>query len=239
MVALTGLLMTVGILLVALAAAFSIGLLFDAWAQVEQPRAFYAGELEALTTARLASFLVIFQVCTTVLSIASVTIVGPMREPLIAYAWPIGGFRTVAYAFGVLLLLAASYAAIIYNFDRPAFVHDLGPFAQLMQARTWWLLLIAAGIGAPIAEETLFRGFLYGMLKGTAAGRPVAALVTSGMWASLHANYSGYGLLAITLIGLYLTYLREKTRSLATPILCHAAYNATIILSLAYLTRAT
>ena len=62
-----------------------------------------------------------------------------------------------------------------------------------------------------------------------------AALVTAVMWALLHANYSVYGLVAITLIGLYLAWLRERTGTLLTPIVCHGAYNSLIVLALASL----
>ena len=54
------------------------------------------------------------------------------------------------------------------------------------------------------------------------------------MWASVHSNYSVYGLTAIFLIGLYLAYLREKTGSLIAPIVCHGYYNASIVMVLAF-----
>ena len=234
-VAVIGLTVSALILLLAFAAAYGAGTLFDASVDLSRPRSYRAGELEDLTTIRLAAFLGVFQIATTLLTIGAAALLYRRAGPLVRYGWPVGGARTIAAAFGCLLLIAAAYAIVIYNVDRQAFLHDIGPFAQLMQTHSWWLLLIAAGVGAPIAEETLFRGFLYGTLKGTAAGRPAAALATSAMWASLHANYSGYGLAAITLIGLYLAYLRDRTQSLAAPILCHAAYNSAIVLALAFM----
>jgi membrane protease YdiL (CAAX protease family) len=54
------------------------------------------------------------------------------------------------------------------------------------------------------------------------------------MWALLHANYSIYGLAAITLIGIYLALIRERTKTLLTPIVCHGAYNSLIVLVLAF-----
>jgi membrane protease YdiL (CAAX protease family) len=54
------------------------------------------------------------------------------------------------------------------------------------------------------------------------------------MWALLHANYSIYGLTAITLIGIYLALIRERTGTLLTPIVCHGAYNSLIVLILAF-----
>ena len=53
------------------------------------------------------------------------------------------------------------------------------------------------------------------------------------MWASLHVNYSVYGLVAIFLIGLYLARLRHTSGSLIAPIIGHSVYNAMIVLVLA------
>jgi membrane protease YdiL (CAAX protease family) len=53
------------------------------------------------------------------------------------------------------------------------------------------------------------------------------------MWAMLHTSYSVYGIIAIMLIGLYLAYVRERTGSLLTPMICHGAYNSAIALTLA------
>jgi membrane protease YdiL (CAAX protease family) len=103
-----------------------------------------------------------------------------------------------------------------------------------MKARTWWLVLIAAGIGAPIAEECLFRGLMFGTLRRTSLGIGGAAAVSAILWALLHANYSIYGVTAITLIGIYLALVRERTGSLLTPIVCHGAYNSLIVLVLAF-----
>ena len=78
-------------------------------------------------------------------------------------------------------------------------------------------MVLAAGVGAPLAEECLFRGLLYGALRRSPLGAIGAAVVTAVMWALLHTSYSVYGLVAITLIGLYLAYVRERTGTLLTP----------------------
>jgi membrane protease YdiL (CAAX protease family) len=132
------------------------------------------------------------------------------------------------------MVLAFLYGSLIFALDREAFRNDMSPFAELMKARTWWLVLIAAGIGAPIAEECLFRGLLFGTLRRTPLGIGGAAAVSAILWALLHANYSIYGVTAITLIGIYLALVRERTGSLLTPIVCHGAYNSLIVLVLAF-----
>ena len=69
-----------------------------------------------------------------------------------------------------LLALAGIYGGLVYSVDKQAFSHDIEPFAEMMKSQTWWLLLLAAGVGAPLAEECLFRGLLYGALRRTPFG---------------------------------------------------------------------
>ena len=222
------------IVILATAAGFGAAAAFDAWARIDQPRAFAAGEIPALLTARVSFSLVAFQ-CITVLLVFVAN--GRLRLPdtwISRFGMPRGGITSLFIAVLTLLALAGIYGGLIYAFDKEAFGHDIQPFAELMKSRTWWLLLLAAGVGAPLAEECLFRGLLYGALRRTHFGLAGAALVTAVMWALLHANYSVYGLVAITLIGLYLAVLRERTGTLLTPIVCHSAYNSLIVLALAF-----
>ncbi len=129
-----------------------------------------------------------------------------------------------------LISLAVCFASLVFALNPDALRHDLQPFSEMMQSRTWWLIWLAAGVGAPLSEELLFRGLIYGALRRSPLGFIGATLTTAVTWALLHANYSIYGLCAITLIGIYLAWLRERTGSLATPIVCHGAYNSLIIL---------
>src|SRR5438128_12256234 len=50
------------------------------------------------------------------------------------------------------------------------------------------LRVLAVGILGPIAEELIFRGWFFGLLK-TRVGIPVTLLLTSGGWALLHYDY--------------------------------------------------
>jgi membrane protease YdiL (CAAX protease family) len=226
----------VALVIVRLAAAGGVGaaVAFDHWARLSPPRAFAAGEMSALLTARLAASLLVFQCITLLLVFAARDRLRPFRGALLRFALPQDGVRTILAATLTLLALAALYGGLVYTFDRPAFSHDVGPFVELMKSRTWWLLVLAAGVGAPIAEECLFRGLLYGVLRQTPVGILGATIVTALTWAMMHAHYSVYGLVAITLIGFYLAYLRERTGTLVTPIVCHGAYNTFIMLTLAF-----
>jgi hypothetical protein len=231
-----GLVLAVAIatILLATAAGFGAAAAFDLWTGLGEPRAFAAGEREALLTARVAVSLFAFQCVTVVLVFVANAHFRRAGASFLRFGMPPGGIGTLAFSVLWLMLLAALYGGFVYVSDQQAFRQDVGPFAELMKARNWWLILIAAGIGAPLAEECLFRGFLFGALRQTPIGLFGAALVTAVMWAALHANYSAYGLVAITLIGLYLAYVRERTGTLLTPLVCHGVYNSLIVVLLAF-----
>jgi hypothetical protein len=224
----------VGIVVLASAAGYGVAMAFDGWSGIDEARAFAAGETEALLTSRISMALFAFQLVTVLLVFAANAAMRRGGEPFLRFRMPEGGIRTLFLATAALITFATLYGALVYSFDKNAFRQDLGPFAEMMKSRTWWLVLIAAGIGAPVAEECLFRGLLFGGLKQTPVGVTGAAGITAVMWAALHANYSVYGLVAISLIGLYLAFLRERTGTLLTSIVCHGTYNSLIVLILAF-----
>jgi uncharacterized protein len=90
---------------------------------------------------------------------------------------------------------------------------------------------VAAGllivVVAPVSEEIFFRGFLFGGLRrGTSFA--VAALVSAGIWGLFH--YTGPGtwgvVIQLTVFGLALAWVYERTGSLWPPIALHVLNNA-------------
>lgn len=76
---------------------------------------------------------------------------------------------------------------------------------------------------APIAEETLFRGVLYPMIKQS--GYPRAALWgTSVVFALIHFNAAAF--VPLLVLALALVWVYEKTDNLLAPIAAHATFNA-------------
>ena len=131
--------------------------------------------------------------------------------------------RTVVVALiGLGVVLGASDLTT-YSLGQPI----VPPF-MVATYRTAWLpfLLLAFVVLVPIGEETLFRGFLY---KGIAASRggPITAIVVSTVvFALMHAQYDWYGVLLVAVIGLYLAVVRYRTESLFLTMLLHAVANA-------------
>lgn len=202
---------------------------FDWYADLGSPRAHLPGELQSLAAERLAVFLVTFQVTVLAASMLAARLFRGDRVAFMALSYRKGGIVRALPYVGVLIVAAAVYATLVLLRDRNALLGDILLLAEMMRSDAWWMIALAAIIGAPVAEEVLIRGLMYGVLRSGPAGVVTAAVVTAVVWASLHAQYSLYGIVGIALIGLYLAWVRERTGSLVAPILCHAAYNGAIV----------
>jgi CAAX protease family protein len=104
---------------------------------------------------------------------------------------------------------------------------DSQPIMQLFErvadpARRIPIIVLAIVI-APLAEEFVFRGFLYGVLKRYAGALP--ALVFTGVaFASVHMHVPS--LLPLFFLACVLTLAYEFTGSLLVPMAMHALFNA-------------
>jgi membrane protease YdiL (CAAX protease family) len=150
---------------------------------------------------------------------------------VLALRVPVGA--PLIYLKGVLLMAALQVAVSLvqYNLFQQDMYADLRPFARLF-GEQWVLALLVVGVGAPLSEELLFRGFLLSALAGSRAGFWGGAGITSGLWTALHAGYSTAGIVEVFLIGLFFSWLLWRTGSLRVAIFCHALYNSLIVLVL-------
>lgn len=87
-------------------------------------------------------------------------------------------------------------------------------------------VLIGLVLFAPIAEEFLFRGFLFRGWEESRLGVVGTILFTSVTWALIHGQYDVYGLIFIFALGVVLGVARWKTGSIYAPILIHLVNNA-------------
>lgn len=84
--------------------------------------------------------------------------------------------------------------------------------------------LIAVCLLGPIAEELIFRGWLFGLLLRR-FGTAVTIMLTAVGWALLHYTYSWQVIVVIIVDGLLLGAARWRTKSVYVPIAMHALYN--------------
>lgn len=154
---------------------------------------------------------------------------GGRRWMVLGLAGPLPPGGTICATFALMLLVLLPYNAVVLGLARDAVEQDLKPFTRVLRSDVGWLFALGVGIGAPLAEELLFRGFLLGALSRTYLGFFGAALVTTLAWTALHAGYSGFGLVEVFIAGLLFCWVLWRTGSLWVPIFCHALYNSSIL----------
>lgn len=96
------------------------------------------------------------------------------------------------------------------------------------------MIIVSACVLAPVIEELLYRGYLYGSIKRFS--HPVfAAILSSALFTVIHMNL--LALVPLFVLSLILTWLYEFTKCLWVPILVHAFFNTFNILAMFYMKR--
>jgi membrane protease YdiL (CAAX protease family) len=164
---------------------------------------------------------------------ASVLFRGRVRDVLALRA-AVGGWRTYAGAILGLIGLQIALAAVQHGLLRQDLLTDLRPFVNLVRGPDWLLTAAVVGVGAPLSEELLFRGFLLSALARTGLGFWGAAVVATLLWTAMHVGYSLTGIVEVFIIGMFFSWLLWRTGSLRVAIFCHALYNLLIVLGLRF-----
>jgi membrane protease YdiL (CAAX protease family) len=149
-------------------------------------------------------------------------------------------FLCIAFAIGLLvaacpLLFTAQWLtdlAMHGNMRAQNIVEFFRNASESSDKRAVYLTMLVGVIVAPLAEETIFRGYIYGVLKRY-TGCVVAALINSGVFAAAHLNLSS--LPELFVLGLCFTLAYEATGSLLVNILMHSLFNLTMLLILLYI----
>ena len=159
--------------------------------------------------------------------------VSNLNRVLRDFGWVIGG--------SILLLVGSQAVGIaLQQFGLAPGTNQI--VSAVRQDRTLALYLIVLSfVATGPGEETLFRGGVQGILRGTFS--PVAAVVLSSMLfglAHVTAVVTGGGasgvpgyVISAFVLGLVLGSLYEYTDNLLIPVLVHGAYNAVLFAQLA------
>jgi uncharacterized protein len=92
--------------------------------------------------------------------------------------------------------------------------------------------LVLLAVLAPLVEELVFRGLLYGWLAGR-WGRNVGWIVSSLAFAAAHAEPAH--IILVLPLGLLFGWLRQRTDSLLPSLVAHIANNGLALIAAAYL----
>ena len=147
------------------------------------------------------------------------------------------------FLWGAGLLIAAfplifASSAVVSSLMHANPQKDSQPIMQLFEhvaepAKKIPIIFLAVVI-APLAEEFVFRGFLYGVLKRYAGALP--ALVFTGVaFALIHLHVPS--LLPLFLLACVLTLAYELSGSLLVPMAMHALFNAITLVGVFFASR--
>jgi len=149
---------------------------------------------------------------------------GGTMTGVLALGRPAQGPHVYIVAF-FLFLAAMVVMSLISNALAPnANEADVAVFKGMFTSPLWPLALFVVGVGAPIAEELLFRGFLFSALANSRLGLVGSAVLTSLIFAIVHP-YSLAGRVEVFAIGLLLSWLLVRTGSLRVTMFAHSLNN--------------
>ena len=166
-----------------------------------------------------------------------------------ALALQLGGIKRVladifvapfAYLAGwvVIALVLIAYAAALQamKIDPSSGSHPVVP--MLLGSNDSQLVILVALLAvvvAPVIEEIMFRGALYGWLRAYLPAWS-SILVSSACFAIMHPQ-GAIGIVPLGLIGILLAILREWRGSLVAPMVAHACFNGGTLVALLTLFR--
>lgn len=131
---------------------------------------------------------------------------------LVPLVWPV---------YFLVTNIAALLATMVPGFDVNQ-VQDVG-FSNLTSLSDLVLAFIGLVVLAPIAEELLFRGYLFGKIRAISSFWPTAIIVSLVFgFAHLQWNVG----IDVFILSLFLCWLREKTGSIWTSMMLHGLKNA-------------
>ena len=135
--------------------------------------------------------------------------------------WTDIGLSPLAFVVSTLLAMALAALFSLFPWFNANEAQDLGySFAATGGDRI--LMFFAVVIIAPIVEEIIFRGWLYGKLRAHFA-MPVSILLTSALFGFVHLQWNvGINVFAVSIV---LCALRELTGTVYAGILAHIIKN--------------
>lgn len=144
-------------------------------------------------------------------------------------------WRWVGFAWPGYLALGAVLAVAIQGLSHYLPIPKQMPIDQMFRNYSGaWVMLIFGVAVAPLVEELFFRGLLFPALSAR-IGLVAGITITSFLFALIHASQLGKAwgpVLILFLVGLVLTLVRSRAKSVAASFVVHTGYNLTLFLLL-------
>jgi len=209
---------------------FALLLWLDPQAQMPQ------GQMDALALHALPVSLVTIAALPAQLAVIWLAVrrAGWRFADYLALSWPPMRYLILGF-IGIVILLPLTDLSS-YLGDQPIVPDTVVMlYVTARDSGTLWLLALALVVAAPLAEELVFRGFMFRGLAASHVGVAGAIFIPAFIWAVMHLQYSSLYILHIFIIGLLFGWLRWRSGSTLVPLVLHGAVNLTALLQVAYL----
>lgn len=127
-----------------------------------------------------------------------------------------------------LLLISMAYGFFVVNLagevPSQGIVEQIGDYRSPAGLISLGFVVVVI---APLSEELVFRGFVYGAVRRK-GGFAVAGLISSLAFTIIHLQFHIVLFTQIFILGFVLAWIYERSKNLAAPILAHAVYNLAI-----------
>jgi len=156
----------------------------------------------------------------------------PGNKGTLPLNWPklgIIGWLLIIVGFFVLVLLLITVLFAVTKVDSTTTKGLIEKSMQELAGNKLRFALTVPGVvlGAPVAEELLFRGYLFAALAPSRVGKFGAVIITAALWAVAHAGPAPWPIVgAIFMMGLVLGFVLLRFGSLWVTIVLHAMWNA-------------
>lgn len=134
-------------------------------------------------------------------------------------------FRTAVASFFVMSVF--TFFIGVLSVILPSNVVDTSSIQDIFDAINGSTIIpqiMTITVFGPIAEEALFRGYLYSALR-TRLGCITAAILSAALFSLAHFHANPYTAFHHFMLGIFTVYLFQKTRSIVPGILLHSLWN--------------
>jgi len=198
-------------------------------AVVAEDRGFFAGDHPRGSMSLSSPFVLAQMIIGQVLSLAILWWAagwkGARSAALHLQGPPVGLPAAVGLAL-VLIVAIAPIEILLYKLAGISLFTDGRWLLEGLRSPSWWAVVVAAVVLAPLWEELTFRGFLLSALAKSRLGYWPAAIISTGVWTFLHWGYSAPGLASVFLAGIGLSWIMWRTGSMRAVVIAHGVINA-------------
>ncbi len=223
--ALSAILATLAIVAAAPLSGFVVSRTYAWWVGLGAPGAFTPGKIEGRLMTHEALYVVGLNLAIIALTLIAAWLFAGRVRDVLALGPPVHGARAYRAALAVSVLATALWFGVLLCAIPGIVAADVRPYRTLMAREMSWLMPPILCLLAPVAEELLFRGFLFSALARSRVGVIAAAIITSAAWTALHVNRTELAYAQLFASGLLLSWLLVRTGSLRVPILVHVLFN--------------